>query len=122
MSEEKAGDWRSKTTEGKGETISSRSSAKGTEASRSGTGGGGRVGVRREEMASRLPSARTLWANPCSIFPRYRNLDAREKTTLNIVNCRVECLSVESAKVYTCISDKEKKRDGEARYMPIVDY
>jgi hypothetical protein len=34
--------------------------------------------------------ARIPRANPCNMFRRYRNLDAREKMTWNIVECRIE--------------------------------
>jgi hypothetical protein len=92
--EAKTGNWRSMaitSLEGYGIMICSGRSTKGTGASRSGTGGGGeRAGVRWEEMAPRLLSARIPRANPCNIFRRYRNLDVREKTRWNIVDCRVE--------------------------------
>jgi hypothetical protein len=77
--------------EGYGKMSCSGRSTKGTGASRSGTGGGGeRAGVRWEEMASRLLSVRIPRANPRNMFRRYRNLDVREKTRWNIVDCRVE--------------------------------
>ena len=77
--------------EGYGKMICSGRFAKETGASRSGTGGGGeRAGVRWEEMASRLLRARIPRANPCNMFRRYGNLDARENMARNIVDCRVE--------------------------------
>jgi len=70
-----------------GKIISSVSSAKALGASRSGMGGGGgRAGMRWEEMISRFLKARIPRANPCNMFPRYRNRDAIEKTMWNIVN------------------------------------
>ena len=57
----------------------------------SGTGGGGeRARVGWEEMVSRLLRARIPRANPCNMFQRYRNLNARKKMTWNIVDCKVE--------------------------------
>jgi hypothetical protein len=124
MGEEKTRGWRSMANRREGEMISSGSSTKGTGASRSGTGGGGgREGIRWEEMMSRLLSARILWANPCNIFPRYRNLDAREKTTWNIVlDCRIESLRVQSAKLYIRQGKEAQQRGLVYICPPAVDY
>jgi hypothetical protein len=68
--------------------ISTGSSAKG-EASSSGIGGGGgRVGIRWEEMTPRLLSARMPRASPCKTFPKYRNLEATARTRWNMVGER----------------------------------
>jgi hypothetical protein len=104
-----------------GEMIFSGSSTEATGASRSRAGeGGGSAGMRWEEMIRRFLRARIPRANPCNMFPRYRNLEAIEKTTWNIVNGRLRC---ESAKVRKCtsISDEERMR-GVARriiYFPL---
>jgi len=115
----KTGNWRSMTIrslEGNGEMISSRRSTKGTGAPRSGTGGGGERAGMRWEMVPRLLSARIPRENRCNTFRRYRNLDVREKTTWNIVDCRVESLRVQSAKCEVYIRWR-KQYDGETRYI-----